>query len=32
MFEWLNRSKDHLLIRSCVFHYEFDFIYPFADW
>lgn len=31
LFEWLNRSKDHLLIRSCVFHYEFEFIHPFAD-
>lgn len=24
-------AKDHLLIRSCVFHYEFKFIHPFAD-
>lgn len=31
LFEWLNQSKDHLLIRSCVFHYEFEFIHPFAD-
>ena len=28
---WLKESKDHLLIRSCVFHYEFEFIHPFID-
>ncbi len=31
LFEWLKKSKDHLLIRSCVFHYEFEFIHPFSD-
>ena len=31
LFEWLKHSKDHLLIRSCVFHYEFEFIHPFID-
>lgn len=31
LFSWLKRSKDHLLIRSCVFHYEFEFIHPFPD-
>lgn len=31
LFDWLKRSKDHLLVRSCVFHYEFEFIHPFAD-
>lgn len=31
LFEWLKQSKDHLLIRSCVFHYEFEFIHPFSD-
>lgn len=31
LFEWLRYSKDHLLIRSCVFHYEFEFIHPFSD-
>ena len=31
LFAWLKRSKDHLLIRSCVFHYEFEFIHPFSD-
>lgn len=31
LFEWLKQSKDHLLIKSCVFHYEFEFIHPFSD-
>lgn len=31
LFAWLKQSKDHLLIRSCVFHYEFEFIHPFSD-
>ncbi len=31
LFRWLRSSKDHLLIRSCVFHYEFEFIHPFSD-
>lgn len=31
LFRWLKTSKDHLLIRSCVFHYEFEFIHPFMD-
>ena len=31
LYEWLNKAKDHLLIRSCVFHYEFEFIHPFED-
>ncbi len=31
LFDWLRKSKDHLLIRSCVFHYEFEFIHPFSD-
>lgn len=31
LFEWLRTSEDHLLIRSCVFHYEFEFIHPFSD-
>ena len=31
LFEWLKKSKDHLLIRSCVFHFEFEFIHPFSD-
>ena len=31
LFDWLKASNDHLLIRSCVFHYEFEFIHPFID-
>ncbi len=31
LFDWLKTSKDHMLIRSCVFHYEFEFIHPFID-
>ena len=31
LFDWLKHSPDHLLVRSCVFHYEFEFIHPFAD-
>jgi len=31
LFEWLRTAKDYLLVRSCVFHYEFEFIHPFTD-
>ena len=31
LFAWLKSAKDHLLVRSCVFHYEFEFIHPFSD-
>lgn len=31
LFEWLQKSEDHLIIKSCVFHYEFEFIHPFSD-
>ena len=31
LFGWLENADDHLLILSCVFHYEFEFIHPFAD-
>lgn len=31
LFEWLQNTKDHPLIVSCVFHYEFEFIHPFRD-
>ncbi len=28
---WLEKTDAHALIKSCVFHYEFEFIHPFAD-
>ena len=31
LFEWLAKADDHMLVRSCVFHYEFEFIHPFMD-
>ncbi len=31
LFEWLQESTLHPLIKSCIFHYEFEFIHPFAD-
>lgn len=31
LFTWLNESSMHPLIKSCVFHYEFEFIHPFSD-
>lgn len=31
LFEWLKDSDVHPLIKSCVFHYEFEFIHPFQD-
>lgn len=31
LFDWMANAEDHLLIKSCVFHYEFEFIHPFSD-
>ncbi len=31
LFDWLNETEEHPLIKSCVFHYEFEFIHPFSD-
>lgn len=31
LFAWLKTSQLHPLIKSCIFHYEFEFIHPFAD-
>ncbi len=31
LLHWAETAKTHPLIKSCVFHYEFEFIHPFAD-
>ena len=31
LFVWLKDSELHPLVKSCIFHYEFEFIHPFAD-
>ena len=31
LFDYLKNNKDLLLIKSCVFHYEIEFIHPFMD-
>lgn len=31
LLEWVKTSNIHMLIKSCVFHYEFELIHPFAD-
>lgn len=31
LLQWLKKTDEHPLITSCVFHYEFEFIHPFAD-
>jgi Fic family protein len=31
LLAWVKRTDLHPLIASCVFHYEFEFIHPFAD-
>ncbi len=31
LMQWAKDSKDHPLIKSCIFHYEFEFIHPFSD-
>lgn len=31
LFDYLNNYDENILIKSCVFHYEFEFIYPFSD-
>ena len=31
LLEWTKDSNIHMLIKSCVFHYELEVIHPFAD-
>lgn len=31
LFGWVQTSKTNMLIKSSVFHYEFEFIHPFND-
>ena len=31
LFEWYRKSGLHVLVKSAVFHYEFEFIHPFSD-
>lgn len=31
LLDWAKNSDIHMLIRSCVFHYELELIHPFAD-
>ncbi len=31
LLKWTKSSNLHMLIKSCVFHYEFEVIHPFSD-
>lgn len=31
LLDWVRNSPVHMLVRSCVFHYELELIHPFAD-
>ena len=31
LMDWTKKAEVHPLIKSCVFHYEFEFIHPFMD-
>lgn len=31
LFDWAKNADAHMLIKSSVFHYEFEFIHPFND-
>ena len=31
LINWYRESDLHILIKSCIFHYEFEFIHPFED-
>ena len=32
LFSYLKQSNDNLIIKSCVFHYEMEFVHPFPIW
>jgi len=31
LFTYIKTSEDHILVKSCVVHYEIEFIHPFSD-
>lgn len=31
LLDWVEKSRIHIVIKSCVFHYELEVIHPFAD-
>lgn len=31
LFDYLTNYDENIIIKSCVFHYEFEFIHPFSD-
>lgn len=31
LLDWVKNDSLHILIKSCVFHYEFELIHPFSD-
>jgi Fic family protein len=31
LLDWLKHTDEHPLVAGCVFHYELEFIHPFAD-
>lgn len=31
LLAWVEKTEEHALIKSCVFHYELEFIHPFMD-
>lgn len=31
LLDWTENAEEHILIKSCVFHYEFELIHPYSD-
>ena len=31
LFDWMTETEEHPLIKSCIFHHEFEFIHPFSN-